>query len=57
VARSFATMDQLVDGVIVTDLITPDQTCEAAIEYFGIERVLVPALLRMRMRRGAEAPS
>jgi hypothetical protein len=50
-------MDQLVDGVIVTDLITPDQTCEAAIEYFGIERVLVPALLRMRMRRGAEAPS
>jgi len=37
------------DAVLITDVLNPHDTCEAAVSRFGIERVLVPALLRVRM--------
>jgi DNA-binding MarR family transcriptional regulator len=39
------------DAVLVADVIKPRETCEAAIARFGAERVLVPDLLRVRMRQ------
>ena len=44
VSRSF-------DAVLIADMIKPRETCEAAVARFGIERVLVPDLLRVRMRQ------
>ncbi len=37
------------DAVLVTDLFKPRETCEAAIARLGVDRVLVPDLLRVRM--------
>ena len=38
------------DAVLITDVLKPHETCEAAVALFGVERVLVPDLLRVRMR-------
>ena len=49
----FATFDAVsgpFDAVLVTDLLRPSEACEAAIARFGVDRVLVPDLLRIRMR-------
>lgn len=43
------------DAVLITDVIKPRETCEAAIARFGAERVLVPDLLRVRMRQKNES--
>jgi len=43
------------DAVLITDLITSRATCDAAIARFGAERVLVPELLRLRMKQRSEA--
>lgn len=45
------------DAVIVTDLLTPQETFGSAVERFGADRVLVPNLLRMQIddRRKVEA--
>jgi hypothetical protein len=39
------------DAVLITDVLRPREMCEAAIARFGIDRVLVPDLLRIRMRQ------
>jgi DNA-binding MarR family transcriptional regulator len=39
-----------VDAVIVTDLVTIQETIDAAAARFGVDRVLVPALLRRSLR-------
>jgi DNA-binding MarR family transcriptional regulator len=39
------------DAVLITDLRNSRSSCEAAIERLGIERVLVPELLRVRIRQ------
>lgn len=43
------------DCVVVTDLKTASETAKAAVEKFGVDRVLVPTLLRVRIHenRGA----
>jgi DNA-binding MarR family transcriptional regulator len=43
------------DAVLITDMLKPRETFEAAVKRFGIERVLVPDLLRIRMRQKGEA--
>jgi DNA-binding MarR family transcriptional regulator len=37
------------DAVLIADLLKPRETCEAAVNRFGADRVLVPDLLRVRM--------
>jgi DNA-binding MarR family transcriptional regulator len=51
----FDTATNPFDAVLITDLLKPRETCEAAVARFGIERVLVPDLLRIRMRQKDEA--
>ena len=43
------------DAVLITDVVKPRETCEGALARFGHERVLIPELLRIRMKRPAEA--
>ena len=45
------------DAVVVTDLTSTRRTCEAVLTRFGLERVLVPALLRQRLRDREEQSS
>ena len=40
-----------IDAVLITDLIKPREICEAAIACLGAERVLIPKLLRIRMKQ------
>jgi DNA-binding MarR family transcriptional regulator len=47
---SFDDLPQSVDALIVTDLASPRETSELAIAHAGFERVLVPELLRVRLR-------
>jgi len=54
VAASFEAVAGTIDAVVVTDLVTPAETAEAAIERFGMNRVLVPALLARRIRKPPE---
>jgi DNA-binding MarR family transcriptional regulator len=42
------------DAVVVTDLLTPHETVEAAVKRFGADRVLVPALLAERISNRPE---
>jgi DNA-binding MarR family transcriptional regulator len=43
------------DAVLITDVLNPLETCEGAIARFGVDRVLVPDLLRIRMRQNVGA--
>ena len=43
------------DCVVVTDLKTANETAKAAIEIFGVDRVLIPALLGVRLRENQGA--
>ena len=54
VVGSFDAIEQPVDGVIVTDLNATQRVTEAALAHFGVDRVLVPSLLRIRMRAPEE---
>jgi DNA-binding MarR family transcriptional regulator len=50
----FADFDSIAepfDAVLITDLLKPRETCEAAVNRFGVEHVLVPDLLRVRMQQ------
>jgi DNA-binding MarR family transcriptional regulator len=44
------------DAVLVTDLMSTRRTCEALLARFSGEQVLIPALLRQRMRKSEELP-
>jgi DNA-binding MarR family transcriptional regulator len=43
------------DAVLIADLLKSRATCDAAVSRFGVERVLVPDLLRVRMRQKSES--
>ncbi len=45
------------DAVLITDLTNARETCEAAVARFGVARVLVPDLLRIRMKAPADVTS
>jgi DNA-binding MarR family transcriptional regulator len=47
----FEAVERPFDSVFITDVADARATCEAAIARFGRERVLVPALLRVRIRQ------
>jgi DNA-binding MarR family transcriptional regulator len=47
----FDAVDSPFDCVLITDVSNARQTCEAAVERFGSDRVLAPELLRVRIRQ------
>lgn len=47
----FEAVQPAFDAVLITDMLKPRETSEAAVSRFGIERVLVPELLRVRMQQ------
>jgi DNA-binding MarR family transcriptional regulator len=51
VFKDIGAVDVPFDAVLITDFKNARSTCEAAIERHGIERVLVPDLLRVRIRQ------
>jgi DNA-binding MarR family transcriptional regulator len=55
VFADFDSASEPFDAVLITDLTTARQTCDVAVARFGAERVLVPELLRLRMRHRSEA--
>jgi DNA-binding MarR family transcriptional regulator len=54
VFRTFDAVSKAFDAVLVTDLINARETCKLAVECFGTERVLVPELLRIRLKPHSE---
>jgi len=51
VFESFDVVSKPFDSVLITDVTDARKTCEAAVVRFGIDRVLVPELLRVRIRQ------
>jgi DNA-binding MarR family transcriptional regulator len=51
----FDAIPKSVDAVLVTDLVKPREICEAAVAQFGLDRVLIPELLRVRMNQRSKA--
>ena len=51
----FDAVSNTFDAVLITDLLKPHETCDTAVARFGIERVLVPDLLRIRMLQKSES--
>ena len=49
--KSLDDLSEDFDAILVTDLLSTRRTCEQLSKKFGIERVLVPALLRQRLLR------
>jgi DNA-binding MarR family transcriptional regulator len=49
VVRSYDELPACCDAVIVTDLVNAQETSEQMIRHFGADRVLIPALLRVRL--------
>ena len=54
VFEDFDAVSNAFDAVLITDVITPQRTYEAAVARLAIDRVLVPDLLRIRMRQKSE---
>lgn len=52
---AFESVSVSFDAVLIADLGQPRETCDAALARFGVDRVLVPALLRIRIRKPEEA--
>lgn len=42
------------EAVLITDVATPRETTDAAIARFGVERVLIPEMLRVRVQQHTE---
>ena len=55
VFADFDAVPKSFDAVLITDVIKPRETCDAALARFGHERVLIPELLRIRMKQPGEA--
>jgi DNA-binding MarR family transcriptional regulator len=49
VFAAFSDLPENVDGIMVTDLVSPLEARKSAIEHFGIDRVLIPSLLQVRV--------
>lgn len=54
VFENFDAVPSPFEAVLISDLLKPREACDAAVSRFGVERVLVPDLLRIRMRRKSE---
>ena len=54
VFENFDAVSSPFEAVLISDLLKPREACDAAVSRFGVERVLVPDLLRIRMRRKSE---
>ena len=57
VFESFDSVTTPFDAVLIADLLKPRETCDAAVSRFGIERVLVPDLLRVGMPQKSSGPT
>jgi|SRR5262245_1043018 len=55
VFENFDAVPSTFDAVLITDLFNPREICEAAVSRLGIERVLVPELLRVRIQQRSES--
>ena len=55
VFENFDAVPSPFDAVMITDMTNVREAWEAAVARFGTERVLVPELLRIGMRRRSEA--
>src|SRR5262249_27633940 len=55
VFEDFDTVTRPFDAVLITDVLQPGETCAAAVARFGVGSVLVPELLRIRMRQKSES--
>ena len=55
VFADFESVSEPFDAILITDVTTARATCDAAVARFGVERVLVPELLRIRMKQPSEA--
>jgi DNA-binding MarR family transcriptional regulator len=55
VFEDFKSVSNPFDAVLIADVLTPRETCDAAVARFGDERVLVPDMLRIRMRQRSES--
>jgi hypothetical protein len=51
VFTDFEAVTQPFDAVLITDVINARATCQAAVARYGLDRVLVPDLLRVRIRQ------
>lgn len=57
VKRTISDVDGLIEAVLVTDMSDTAATIEAAVERFGAERVLVPAVLDVRVPKANGLPA
>lgn len=55
VVASYASVPGPYDAIMITDLVSTQATCAAALEHLDRDRVLVPALLRVAPPRTANA--
>jgi DNA-binding MarR family transcriptional regulator len=55
VFADFESASEPFDAILITDLTTARETRDAAVARFGVGRVLVPELLRLRMKHRSEA--
>ena len=55
VFEDFDAVSDFFDAVLITDLLKPQETCEAAVARVGMERVLVPDMLRIRISQPNES--
>src|SRR5215472_7915409 len=55
VFEDFDAVSDFFDAVLITDLLKPQETCEAAVVRVGMERVLVPDMLRIRISQRNES--
>jgi DNA-binding MarR family transcriptional regulator len=52
---NFDAVPKAFDAVLITDVIKPNETCKAALARYGHKRVLIPELLRIRVKQPSEA--
>lgn len=57
VLRTLGDVDGLIEAVLVTDMSDTSATIEAAIERFGADRVLVPAVIDVRVPQSSGLPA
>jgi DNA-binding MarR family transcriptional regulator len=55
VFEDFEAISNAFDAVLITDVLTPQRTYEAAVALLGVDRVLVPDLLRIRVRQKSDS--
>jgi len=55
VFKNFDAVMTPIDCVLITDVSNAQQTCKMAIARFGIDRVLIPELLRVHIRKDGAA--